>query len=350
MTHPFRSFPPGLAWLGRLPLARVCSRAMALAMTLALALALPLAGPGAWAQGYPNKDITLIVPYNPGGSTDPLARQFAAQLGKILQVKVNAENKPGGSGTIGMGAVVRAKPDGYTLGLGTNSILSYQPLANPGLAFKTSADFQPLVKLIDLPNVLFVRADSPWKTFKDFTADVRAKPGQIRVSVAALRGTNDLVMQQFNMLSGLKLVMVPFTGGAGEATVALLGGRVEAMAGSGATNLGHVQAGQLRPLAVFKKGRYEPFPDAVPIGESGHDATLQAMYCVIAPKGLPRDVYDKLVGASLQVVRSEEWIRFAKAQGSSAIEQNGPEVVKTELDFYSRMYSDLIRFLDGAKP
>src|SRR6185369_15749501 len=103
--------------------------------------------------------------------------------------------------------------------------------------------------------------DSPWKTMSDFMAEAKKRPGQLRVSVAALRGTNDLVMQQFNMLSGLKLVTVPFTGGAGEATIAILGNRVEAMAGSGATNIGHVQSGQLRPLAVFKKGRYEPFPD-----------------------------------------------------------------------------------------
>jgi tripartite-type tricarboxylate transporter receptor subunit TctC len=301
------------------------------------------------AQNYPNRDITLIVPYNPGGSTDPLARQFAAQMEKILHTNVNSENKPGGSGTIGMGAVVRAKPDGYTLGLATNSIMAYQPLVNSGLAFKTTNDYQPIVKLIDLPNVLFVRSNSPWKTMKDFMADARKNPGKIRVSVAALRGTNDLVMQQFNMLSGLKLVMVPFTGGAGEATVALLGGRVEGMAGSGATNLGHVQAGTLRALAVYKKGKYEPFPDAIPIIDTGYDATLQAMYCVIGPKGMPKDVLDKLVTASLQVVRSEEWIKFAKAQGSSGFDVNGPEVLKAELDQYSKLYAEINKFIDSSK-
>ena len=308
----------------------------------------------AWGQNYPNKDITMIVPQNPGGSTDPLARQFSLQLGKLLNVKVNSVNKPGGSGTIGMGSVVRAKPDGYTIGLATNSIMAYQPLVNSGLAYKSSDDYQPIVKLIDLPNVMFVRADAPWKTFNDFIADARKNPGKMRVSVASLHGTNDLVMQQYNMLSGVRLVTVPFTGGAGEATVALLGGRVEALAGSGATNLGHVQAGTLRPLAVFQKGKYEPFPEAMPIFDSGYDATLSAMYCVIAPKGLPKDVRDKLVNASLQVVRSEEWIKFGKAQGSTAIsaaiEQNGPELVKAEMDKYSKVYASLIKFLDADKP
>ena len=201
-------------------------RAKRSSMAAAVLLVAVTLSASVYAQNYPNRDITLIVPYNPGGSTDPLARQYAAQLEKILRAKVNTENKPGGSGTIGMGVVVRAKPDGYTLGLATNSIMAYQPLVNSGLAFNTTNDYQPIVKLIDLPNVLFVRGDAPWKTFKDFMADARKNPGRIRVSVAALRGTNDLVMQQFNMLAGVKLVMVPFTGGAGEATVALLGGRV----------------------------------------------------------------------------------------------------------------------------
>lgn len=327
---------------------RSFSAVAGLAASLLMALMLAVSS-SASAQNYPSKDITLVVPYNPGGSTDALARQFSTQLEHILKTNVNTENRPGGSGTIGMGSVVRAKPDGYTLGLATNSIMAYQPLANPGLPFKTTADYDPIVKLIDHPNVLFVRSDAPWKTFAEFLADVKKNPGKIRVSVAALRGTNDLVMQQFNMISGSKLVMVPFTGGAGEATVALLGGRVEAMAGSGATNLGQVQAGKMRPLAVFKNGRYEPFPDAVAITEVGYAATLPAMYFVMAPKGLPKDIHDKLVAASLQIVRSDEWIAFAKAQGSSPIEKNGPDVVKAELDNYSRVYADLIKFLEAGK-
>ncbi|HYF16805.1 MAG TPA: tripartite tricarboxylate transporter substrate binding protein [Ramlibacter sp.] len=330
--------------------ARFATAACAAAAAAAAPLALALLPAGAAAQAWPAKDITLVVPYNPGGSTDALARQFSTQLEKILKVNVTTENKPGGSGTIGMGQVVRAKPDGYTIGLATNSIMAYQPLTNSGLAWKTSGDYQPIVKLIDLPNVLYVKADSPWKNFNDFVADAKKNPGKLRVSVAALRGTNDLVMQQFNMLAGTRLLMVPFTGGAGEATVALLGGRVEAMAGSGATNAGHVKAGALRAIAVFQKGRYEPFPEAVSITEAGYDATLPAMYCVIAPKGLPKDVHDKLVAASLQVVKSEEWIKFAKSQGSSAIEQNGPEVVQKEMDHYTKVYSDLLKFLDASKP
>ena len=117
----------------------------------------------AQAQPYPNRDITFIVPYGPGGSTDPISRQFASQLEQALKVSVNVENKPGGSATIGTAAVIRAKPDGYTLGLTSNSVLAYQPLVNKALAWKGPEDYQSIIKLVDLPTVIAVRADSPWR-------------------------------------------------------------------------------------------------------------------------------------------------------------------------------------------
>ena len=174
-----------------------------------------------YAQSYPNRPITFVVPYGPGGSTDPVARQYAMQLQKALGVEVNIENKPGGSGTIGTGMVVRSKPDGYTLGLATNSILGYQPLVNANLVFKTPDQYQPIVKLGEMPVILVVRADAPWKTFAEFLQHVKDNPGKVRASVSGLRTVPDLLAQEFNMIAGTKLRTVPFTGGSGEALVAL---------------------------------------------------------------------------------------------------------------------------------
>lgn len=299
------------------------------------------------AQAYPVRDITFIVPYNPGGSTDPISRQFAAQLEKSLPGKVNIENKPGGSGTIGIGMVVRAKPDGYMIGLGTSSALAYQPLVNTGLAYKTPDDYQPIVKLVELPAILSVRADAPWKNFEEFMADVKKNPGKVRASVSGLRESSDLVVQQLNRVAGVKITTIPLTGGGGEALVALLGGRVEATVGFGPGAMGHVQAGKVRVLAVFKKGKYDLFPDAASVADAGYDATLQAVYSMVAPKGMPKDVQDKLVATSLQVVRSEEFLKFAMAKGY-VVDAKGPEAMKTELVEYGKAFSDLIKFLDQA--
>ena len=305
-----------------------------------------LAGPVAEvaAQNYPGRDITFIVPYNPGGGTDPVARQFTGQIEKELKGNVNVENKPGGSGTIGAGIVVRAKPDGYTIGLGSNTILGFQSLVNTGLSFKKPDDYQPIVKLMDQHVNLVVRADAPWKTFDEFMADVKKNPGKIRASVSGKLGQPDLVVQQLNKTAGVKITTVPFTGGAGEALVALLGGRVEANIGTGASTLGHIKAGTIKALAVFKKGRHELFPNATPIGDT-YDATITSAYYVIAPKGLPKNVLDKLVGASLNVVKSPEYAKFCQPHGY-VVDPKGPEALTAEILQYQKTFSELIKFLE----
>ena len=297
------------------------------------------------AADYPKRDITFIVPFGPGGGSDPICRQFASQLEKALGGNINIENKPGGSATIGIGAVVRAKPDGYTIGHATNSALAYMPLVNRDLPYKTSDDYQSVVKQADMPYILAVRADAPWKTFEDFMADVKKKPGKMRVSVSGMRTGPDLTMQLLNQVARVKIATVPFTGGAGEALIALLGGRVDAYASTGVGVVGHAQAGTVRVLAVFQKGKYDLFPGATPVVDAGYNVSLPTMYSVIAPKGMPKDVLDKLVGTSLQVIRSEEYRKFAKAPGY-VVDVKGPEAMKAELVQYGKTYADLIKFIE----
>ena len=311
-------------------------------LLIAALLTTPMAAHG---QNYPARDISFIVPYNPGGGTDPISRQFCGQMEKELKGNINVENRPGGSGTIGAGVVVRAKPDGYTIGLGSNTILGFQPLVNPGLSFKKPGDYQPIVKLMDQHVNLVVRKDAPWKTFDDFMDDVRKNPGKIRASVSGKWGQPDLVVQQLNKAAKVKITTVPFTGGAGEALIALLGGRIEANIGTAASTLGHIQSGSIRALAVFKKGKHELFPEAAPVGDLGYDATIPSAYYVIAPKGLPKDVLDKLVSASLRVVRSQDYAKFCKPHGYE-VDPKGPEELTAELNLYLRQFADLIKFLD----
>lgn len=297
------------------------------------------------AQNYPNRPITFIVPYGPAGSTDPISRQFAMQLEKVLGVEVNIENKPGGSGTIGFGMIMRAKPDGYTIGLGTNSILAYQPLVHDNLAFKTPDAYQPIAKLGEMPIVLVVRADAPWKNFDEFLTHVKKNPNKVRASVSGLRTVPDLLAQEFNMNTGVKLRTIPFTGGSGEALVALLGNRVEATLFTGAVGIpGHVQAGKVRVLAVFKKGVYDPVPDAPSTIDLGYKTTLTAQFYVIAPKGLPKDVFDKLTAASTQVINSPEYATYAKE--GYALDPKRPEEISAEIVRDTKTFTELLKLLD----
>lgn len=299
----------------------------------------------AHAQTYPARDITFVNPYAPGGSTDPISRTFAQELEGILKRNVIVENKPGGSATIGTGAVVTAAPDGYTLGLGSNSSLVYQAIIKKNLPWKSTDDFQSVVKLADIPAVLYVRDDAPWKTFDDFMADAKKNPGKIRVSVSGLRTAPDLVVQQLNKLAGTRIVTVPFSGGGGEALLAVLGGRVDASVGYPASIKGQADAGKLRVLGVFQKGKYPLFPDATSIGDTAYPATLPAAYYVIAPKGLPAPLRDTIIAAAKEAVTRPAFVKFALDNGYVVDPKAGDEM-KAELDDYHKLFEDLIQFID----
>lgn len=296
------------------------------------------------AQDYPSRDITFIVPYAPGGSTDPISRQIASQLEKELKGSINVENKPGGSATIGVGQVIRSKPDGYTIGLSSNSALAYQPLVNKSISWKSPADYQSIVTLVKLPAIITVKADSPYKTFEDFVEAARKNPGKIRVAVSGYRTAPDLVIQELNKVANIRLATVPFTGGGGEALIALLGGRVEATSGYAPTVKAHVQAGTVRVLAAFSKEKYFMFPEAQSVVQAGYNVTLPADYGVVAPKGLPKDVLDKLVNAALKVGKSEEFAKFAASHGL-VLDVGGPKEMDAEMTAYGKTFVDLIAFM-----
>lgn len=312
----------------------------AAALTLALLSTSPLL-----AQTYPNRDITFIVPYNPGGSTDPISRQFSAQLAKELNATVNVENKPGGSATIGIGQVIRAKPDGYTIGLSSNSVLAYQPLVNKALTWKSPDDYQSIVSLVDIPAIITVKADSPFKTLEDLIDAARKNPGKVRIAVSGYRTAPDLVIQELNKVAKVRIATVPFTGGGGEALVALLGGRVEATSGYAPTVRSHVDAGTVRVLASFSKERYAQFPQAESVVQAGYNVTLPADYGVVAPKGIPKDTLDKLVAASLRVANSKEFAEFAVKMGL-ILDVRGPKEMDQEMIDYKKTFADLIEFMN----
>lgn len=310
------------------------------AATIALGATLTM-GASAQSQDYPNQDMTFIVPFNPGGGTDPISRQYAAQLEKLFGVNINVINKPGGSGSIGIGQILASPADGYTIGIATNSALAYQPLINESLSWKSPDDYTPLVKLDDLPAILVVRSDAPWKNLQEFMADAKANPGKIRLSNSGVGTLPDLIVVQLNKSAGVQITTVPFTGGSGEAMVALLGKRVEGYIGYGAAAVGQLQAGEVKVLAHFQKGKLEYFPEAESVIDAGYNVTLSTGNYVIAPKGLPPEVKDKLAKASQEVVKSPEFLEFLKKQGF-ILDPKGPDEVAAELVEYNKAFAEIL--------
>jgi len=267
-------------------------RSVTLAATLAVALVMGVAS----AQDvYPSKPITLIVPFPPGGVADIVGRPFAEALSRELKTPVIIENKPGAGGGIGMGAVAKAKADGYTLLMALSSI-SILPEADKvlGRAPLYQLDqFTPIARLTADPTILAVRADSPWKTLQDFVADARRRPGAITYGSSGNYGTMHVPMEMFAHRADVKLLHVPFTGG-GPAVVALLGGQVDALSTGPSTVLQHVKAGKVRVLASWGDHRLASLPDVKTLTESGFDAVFFQWCALFAPAGTPEPILSRL--------------------------------------------------------
>lgn len=279
---------------------------------------------------YPEKPVTLIVPYPAGGAADLIARNLSdGARGKLAQPLV-VVNRPGGAGTVAASEVVRARPDGYTVGLMAGSIMTLQP-HRVALAYKGPDDYTPIVEVVNVPVVWAVRADTPWKTFKDMLEDAKKSPGKIRVGGPGLGGTVHLAVEIVKDKSGTSLTYVPFAGNA-ESVPALLGGHVEVIILQPSDVIPHMRAGKVRFLGTTDGKRSPLYPDVPTFKEIGFpEAGFGVYYFVIAPKGTPAGAVQTLHDAVKQVLESEPFQKFAQ-ETSSAIEYRGPADLKRQLE------------------
>lgn len=285
----------------------------------AIAAASLAAAVPAWA--WPDRPIEIVVGFAAGGGTDITARTLAQYLGTALGTSVVVNNKPGASGALALSYVARAKPDGYTLGM-TNfpGLLTLPIERNAGF---TPADFTYLANLVRDPSAISVAMDSPYKTIADVIAAAKKAPGEVSYGSTGAGTDDHLQMVMFEELAGIKLLHVPFQG-AGPLKNALLGGHVAL----GGLNLGEVmpQAGkQLRPLAQASAQPSTLAPDVPTFKSQSIDLVLASERGVVAPKGLPEDVEQKLAAALKQIAASPEFQAQMKQQFTEMDYLPGPE-------------------------
>jgi tripartite-type tricarboxylate transporter receptor subunit TctC len=244
-----------------------------------------------FAQDYPARPITLIVPFPPGGVADNVARPVAQALSKQLGQTVIIENKQGAGGGIGMAFVAKAKPDGYTLLLALSSI-SVIPEAD--IVLGRTPMFQlnqllPIARFTADPVVLAVRADSPWKSYAEFVAFAKANPKKLNYGSSGNYGTMHVPVEMLAATVGVALTHVPFTGAA-PAVTALLGGSIDAVASGPSTVVQHVKAGKLRVLANWGTERHPALPDVPTLRELGAPTEYAQWSGLFAPAGTPEPV------------------------------------------------------------
>ena len=243
--------------------------------------------PASVAAEYPGKPITLIVPAGAGGSTDFLARTLAEAMKKQLAQPFVVLNRPGGGGGLGVVEVVKAKPDGYTLGCASNSSLVFPHIQD--LAYKSSADFQPIIGVHDTPLAFTVNPKKPWKTLAEFIADAKANPGKLTVAVASY-GITYMDLNLLMETTGIQFRFVTTEGDA-QTVTQLLGGHVDAGFPATGALLGHVRAGSLKILGLAADRRYSDLPDVPTFTELGYGKAYIEFYMqLFGPKGMPEPV------------------------------------------------------------
>jgi tripartite-type tricarboxylate transporter receptor subunit TctC len=299
---------------------RVRFALLGLSMTLAISAA---------SAAYPEKPVRLIVPFAPGGGTDLIARTLGAGMAQELGKPIIVDNKPGAGTIIGTEAAAKSPPDGYTLVIATFAH-AVNPSLQPKLPYATDKAFAPITLIGRGPNVLVVRADSPYKTVKDVIAAAKASPKKLTYASQGIGTSAHLAGEMFNNLAKVELTHVPYRG-AGPAITDLLGGQVDMIFGTAAAVSTFVDSGKLRAIAVTTAAPSPAFRGVPTIAETVPGYVVESWYGLYAPAGTPPDVIGKLNAAAVKAARSAE---FAKK-----IEQEGLAVTASdpsELDRYVR--------------
>src|ERR1700694_2176219 len=275
------------------------------ALFLALAAAVAVAAFPAHAQNYPNRPIRVIVPFSPGGAVDGPMRLIAQELSKRLGQGVIVENKPGAGATIGTDIVAKAAPDGYTLLLASQTNAISASLYK-NLPFDPLEDFAPVSLIAREPGVLLVHPSLPVKTLAEFIAYVKERPGKVDYASSGNGSGQHLFMARLAALTGMQLNHVPYRG-SGQATTDVLAGQVPVSIPGTAGMVGHIKAGKLRPLAVTGAQRSPQLPDVPTVMESGVPGYEAYVWMgLLAPKGTPAPIIDRLYRAVEQVLGSDE--------------------------------------------
>ncbi len=236
----------------------------------------------AWSQGYPERPITLIVPYSAGGGTDIAMRNLAEVLGKQLGTRVIVENKTGAGGTIGPASLVNARPDGYTISQMPITVLRYPHMQK--VTWDVFKDFSWIVGVTGYTFGVVVRADSPWKTWKEFIAYAKANPEKVTYGTPGLGTSLHMTMEELGLKEGIKWTNVPFKGNA-DTTAALMGGHITAVADSSGWSE-YVQSGRFRLLVTWGAERTRRWPDVPTLKELGYNIVSNSPYGLAGPKGM----------------------------------------------------------------
>jgi len=296
----------------------------------------------AQAQEYPTRPITLIVPFPPGGSTSVVARIVAERLSATLGQQIIVDNRGGAGGTIAARAFVGAPPDGYTLFLGYTGTIAIAPSMYPNAGFDPRKDFAPIGRIGSAPAVLVVHPSFPVRSTAELIALAKEKPGFVNFGSAGVGSLTHIAAELFASMAGVKLMHIPYKG-SGPVLSDLLGGHIPMSFTPIPVAHGPVAAGMLRALAVTSAKRTALLPDVPTVAETGlagYEAVLR--YGLLAPKGTPRPIVERLNKELRAALQSEEVLKRLASEGVEPLPST-PEEYAADIDQEEAKWSAIVK-------
>lgn len=299
----------------------------------------------AQTEPYPSRPVRMIIPFAPGGASDFIGRILQVKLAEELGQQVVIDNRPGASGGIGVATAATATPDGYTLFLGNVSAMGIGPNLFNSIR-KNSSDLVPITLVVDVPGALGIHGGLPPNNLKEFIAYARANEGKLSYGSAGYASAQRMAFEFFMSRAGIKILHVPYKGGAGASTIATISGEVAATMVTTASLVPHAKSGKIKILAVVAKKRIPALPDTPTMIESGFpELDLGSWQGIFVPRGTPQAVIDRLYKSVVKVVHDpwtgQQYNKVSAQQITSDSRAEFAKFMREQVAFWGKVTKDL---------